>query len=119
MALGPGARAPGFKSWFSTYYCRTLGQVISFSKTQFLHLVNRDNKYLLHRVVVRIKQYNLGEALAEGLTWGGLGLWARPERLPGRLSPLKEELNGGMRWMGRGGWGEPPGGRGYAYLEKS
>lgn len=27
MALGSGVRVPGFKSWFSAYYCRNLGQV--------------------------------------------------------------------------------------------
>lgn len=30
----------------------------------FPHLVNGDNKYLLHRVIVRHKQYNVGKALS-------------------------------------------------------
>lgn len=45
-----------------------LDKLFYFSKTQFLHLVCRDSEYLLHRVVVKIKQYNSGKAIAECLT---------------------------------------------------
>lgn len=44
-----------------------LDRLFYFSKTQFLNLVCRDN-YLLHRVVAKIKQYNLGNSRVPN-TW--------------------------------------------------